>query len=118
MLGYFRKKEFELMVNIDVRSKQTVRREEEYDDSEESNDSDDTLNINRIQTIRMVRQVLAYKEGDKVVDINVVGFKIKLYTDTGSLYTIIPQELYRLYMGEILRTGTQLRTWDPGINWT
>ena len=54
----------------------------------------------------MVRPVRSNKPGDKVGSIEVGGFKIKLFTDTGSPYTIIPPELYQPDMGEILWTKT------------
>lgn len=94
--------------------RQTARRVEDYgetlpnEDSYDSDEYDDSLVMSRIRTIRLLR---TNKPGDKVVNIDVGGSNIKLFTDTGSPYTIIPPELYRPDMGEILWTKTQLRAW-------
>ena len=63
--------------------------------------------IQRIHQVEEIRQVHQDKRGSRrsrYVRVRLNGHRVKLFCNTGSRLTIIPPELYRDNMGEVVAT--------------
>ena len=70
-----------------------------------------TQHIQLVEEIRQVQQARPGKKRSRHVWVRLGGHRVKLYCDTGSRLTIIPPELYREEMGEVVAARCHLRAW-------
>ena len=67
--------------------------------------------IKHVEEIRQVQSARPRKKRSRYVWVHIGGLRVKLYCDTGSRLTIIPPELYREEMGEVVAAKCHLRAW-------
>ena len=102
---------------------------EEGDEEESYSGTVMEMPVNRIQpswpgimkgarrgTLRKVKSSKEENGDDKWVDVIIGKERHKLFTDTGSYYTIIPPEDFKPSMGKVIAADTRLRAWGTKGN--
>lgn len=82
--------------------------------SEGDTDTGDSYRVGRITTWdrdKTIRRVETVKESNKWVVLRMGDRKIRLFSDTGSKFTIIPPDFYHPRMGKLVQANTSLRSW-------
>ena len=69
-----------------------------------------------LKKISPIHRVSNSRNKTKIVNVKIGESKVKLFTDTGSEFTIIPPSLYENSMGRILPAETNLRAWGARDN--
>ena len=73
---------------------------------------EETLHIKQVEEIRQVHQAKHGSRKSRYVRVRLNGHRVKLFCDTGSSrLTIIPPDMYRDDMGELVAAGCHLRAW-------
>ena len=76
------------------------------------------VNSSETKSARMIhtRGKIKTQKQTKWVRVKIGNIPQRLYTDTGSEYTIIPPNLYNPDMGEVVAADTYLRAWGSNTN--
>ena len=104
--------------------------EEQYTDSESETDDYSSTVLKAVGRIRpwpgvrkgarssSLKKVKGHSEADnKWVTLQIGKIDgLKLFTDTGSYYTIIPPDMYQYSMGKVVKADTRLRAWGTKGN--
>lgn len=69
-----------------------------------------------LKKISPIHRVSNFRNKTKIVNVKIGECKVKLFTDTGSEFTIIPPSLYEKSMGRIVPAETNLRAWGARNN--
>ena len=67
--------------------------------------------IKHVEEIRQVQSARPRKKRSRYFWVHIGGLRVKLYCDRGSRLSIIPPELYREEMGEVVAAKCHLRAW-------